>query len=443
MLLLNLLRFLQRERIHYVVVGDSENYFQEIHGDVDFVVDSQSLVEIHHILAQFCRQQAARIVQILRHEQAAWYYVLAWRDGANQLRFLHPDICGDYFRRGTLFLEAAELLTERVRTVDGSGNSFYTPRPASGFIYYLLKKVDKGELNDSHGRYLSGQWQRDAAASQEQLRRFWPEREADGLAQAAATNSWESVRAKLPALRLALRRGLPFSPKHFYSELKRKIDRVTRPTGAVVAMLGADGAGKSTVLAQVERDLAPAFRRTKRYHLRPHFGRSNADGPPVPAPHSKPPRSWPASMIKLGLWWTDYTSGYLCDVLPRVIHSTLVLYDRYYYDLAVDARRYRYGGSRRLAELVGRFVPRPHLTILLEAAAETLQARKQEVPLQETVRQQTAYRTLISKFATGHSVDAARPLREVVAAVDDLVLEFMAARTARRFGLARSDDVGH
>ena len=77
------------------------------------------------------------------------------------------------------------------------------------------------------------------------------------------------------------------------------MSRMVQPTGLLVAMLGADGAGKSTVLAQVEDDLAPAYRRTKRYHLRPHFGRVTADGPAVVDPTRnrrevglRPPSSW-------------------------------------------------------------------------------------------------------------------------------------------------------
>lgn len=442
MLALELFRYFERESVNYVVVGDSENYFHEIPGDIDIVVDQDSLSKIKDLLFLFCRQQHVRIVQALRHEQTAWYFVLAWTDAAGQLCFLHPDICADYLRLGKPFLKADEILVGRTRWFDKEGRSFYTPVPAQGFIYYLLKKIDKCDLNDQQGRYLSSQWKKDAIAAGMQVRRFWPEREAELIAQAAETNQWNQVRANLPKLQRALRSGLPFSAKHFYLELKRKISRVVQPTGLLVALLGADGAGKSTVLAQVEQDLAPAYRRTKRYHLRPHFGRDTADGPPVVAPHSKPARSWLASIAKLAMWWTDYTSGYFIDILPRVIHSTLVLFDRYYYDLMVDTRRYRYGGSRRLAQLVGNFIPPPHLVILLEAPAEVLQTRKQEVPLDETVRQQAAYRELVGKFSHGHRVNAAKPLHEVVTEVNGLILDFMAARTARRFGLARSEDHG-
>jgi thymidylate kinase len=350
---------------------------------------------------------------------------------------LHPDICADYLRFGQPFLKAHEILAGRNRWFDEEGRSFYTPAPAQGFVYYLLKKIDKSDLNEQHGRYLSSQWKKDPIAAGMQVRRFWTEREAELIAAAAETNQWDPVRANLPKLQRALRRGLRFSAKHFYQELRRKMSRMVQPTGLVVAMLGADGAGKSTVLSQVKQDLAPAYRRTKRYHLRPP---GEHCGWPAAVFHSKPLRGWLTSTVKLAMWWTDYTVGYFIYVLPWVIRSTLVLFDRYYYDLTVDSRRYRYGGSRWLAQLFGKFIPRPQLIILLDAPAEVLQARKQEVPIEETHRQQASYRALVGSFSDGHVVNAAKPLQEVVAQVSSSSISGEA--NGARFGLA-DDDHGH
>src|SRR5712691_7285601 len=90
-LALKLFSHLEREVVNYVIVGDSENYFHEITGDVDIVVDRKSFANVKDILFRFCRQHHVRIVQILRHEQTAWYFVLAWIDDTGRVRFLHPD----------------------------------------------------------------------------------------------------------------------------------------------------------------------------------------------------------------------------------------------------------------------------------------------------------------------------------------------------------------
>jgi thymidylate kinase len=231
----------------------------------------------------------------------------------------------------------------------------------------------------------------------------------------------------------------------------------------MVAVLGVDGAGKSTVMGRVEQDLAPAFWATKLYHGRaldsplrwrkqvrskrqerdrlkheatsaattnPHAVRLSRD------PHDKPSRGLALSLAKLALWWADYTVlGYVADVYPRLRRCELVLFDRYYHDLLVDPRRHRYGGPMWLARVVGRVFPRPHLVILLDAPAEVLHARKQEVSLEETARQRQAYLDLVKKVPNGHVVDASKPVHEVVADTQRIVLDHVAARTARRLKL--------
>jgi hypothetical protein len=62
-----------------------------------------------------------------------------------------------------------------------------------------------------------------------------------------------------------------------------------------------------------------------------------------------------------------------------------------------------------------------------------LHARKQEIPLAETIRQQADYRRLVRVFRGGRIVNVSRPLDEVVTEVDQVILDFMALRTAQRF----------
>jgi hypothetical protein len=80
--------------------------------------------------------------------------------------------------------------------------------------------------------------------------------------------------------------------------------------------------------------------------------------------------------------------------------------------------------------------------LILDAPAEVLQARKQEVSAVETARQLEAYREFAgSKAARGRPVlvNAAVPVDEVVHACAEKVLTRMATRTARRLHI---DQVG-
>ena len=66
---------------------------------------------------------------------------------------------------------------------------------------------------------------------------------------------------------------------------------------------------------------------------------------------------------------------------------------------------------------------------LLDAPAEVLQSRKQEVPIEETERQREAFLTLVNSLREGHVVDASRPAEEVTASIVRTVLEYLTTRT--------------
>jgi len=82
---------------------------------------------------------------------------------------------------------------------------------------------------------------------------------------------------------------------------------------------------------------------------------------------------------------------------------------------------------------VGWFIPRPQLVILLDAPPEVLYSRRRELPFEEITRQREAYLELTRNLPNGHVVDASKLLDEVVVRVEQLILDYMAERTARRF----------
>jgi thymidylate kinase len=227
------------------------------------------------------------------------------------------------------------------------------------------------------------------------------------------------------------------------SELARRVRRWSKPTGLWIAVLGPDGSGKSTVIDRLEAALEPAFRRTARFHLRPHLlkGTSAAEKPNTD-PHGQRPRGLLASALKLIYFWADYTLGYWLRVRPQLVRSTLVIFDRYFCDLLIDPRRFRSNGPRWLTRAIAAVIPMPDLLLILDAPAEVLQARKQEVPLEESARQVEAYRAFAgSGAARGQAelVDAASPVEDVVHACAERVLSLMAQRTAERLGVKKSE----
>ncbi|WP_333840209.1 DapH/DapD/GlmU-related protein [Pelomicrobium sp.] len=427
---------LEQAEIPYCVVGDSRGYLEAIESDLDLVVSQEAFQKIPRLLARFCREQDVRLVQWIQHEQTAIYFVLVWTDTAGKPCYLALDVCSDYYRAGRRLLAADEILAGRRLELDGAGEpkGFYVPSPAVQFIYYLLKKIDKGNLEDHHGEYLSERWRQDPDRARVLLERFWlTGGNAQRLACAAESNDWSAVRGDLPALRRALHRAVPRSFASMLGELHRKVVRVLQPTGALVVFLGPDGSGKSSVIEQVLADLAPAFRKTYRFHLRPRaLGSGNTTFARVTTPHASPPRGTLGSAAKLLYLALDHLVGYALVVRSLITRSTLVVFDRYYHDLLVDPGRYRHGGRLTLARWLARLVPRPDLWVLLDVPAEVAQARKAEVPAAESARQRRAYIELTARLANAIVIDAAQALPTVVADAEAAVLDVLERRVERR-----------
>jgi thymidylate kinase len=435
-----------------VLHGDktySERY--SIKKDVDVV--SEDPAQVPRILSD---GKVASIVRAFKGAQNTLYSLYLYRQHDGKPVFLELDVWSDCRRKGYVFFSGEELLKARKPF-----EYFDVLSPEFEFTCTLIKGLVMG-LHEGRAQRLSELYSENPSGCTKQLSRFLPAPEASLIAGAARSADWEPVFRQREHLRQALlenmSHGQPLGKARFWlGEIRVRVRGCIQPEGLMVTFLGTDGAGKSTVTARIEQDLAPVFSSTKRYH-RPVASplrwmkrfqtglRSGGHGSPStigldvqpvqPDAPGKPPHNLPASLLKLGLWWADFTVfGYLLSVYPQMVRSTLVILDRYYQDLLVHPDGYRYGGPLWLARLVGRLVPPPHLFILLDAPPEVIQARKQELPFEETARQREAYLEVVEGLPNAHVVDASQSLDEVVDEAERIILNYMARRTAQRLGL--------
>jgi len=122
------------------------------------------------------------------------------------------------------------------------------------------------------------------------------------------------------------------------------------------------------------------------------------DGKPVKNPHEKPNYGFVKSFLKLMFFLVDYNVGWFLKVFIRKRQSSLIIFDRYFDDLIVDPRRFRYGAGRKLAKIIRRFIPKPDLYIYLDVSENVVIGRKVEVTQEELIRQLRSYNTLSDEF---------------------------------------------
>jgi thymidylate kinase len=179
-----------------------------------------------------------------------------------------------------------------------------------------------------------------------------------------------------------------------------KVRRYLRPSGAIVAVLGVDGVGKSTVINSIKSVLEDATHGALEIkHLRPGLlpplarlkGKQIQQEGLVTDPHGSKSSGRFVSLLRISYLMADYVLGYWLVVRPIIAKCpAIVLFDRYAYDMALDPRRFRIGLPDRLVRWFTRIAPNPDLIICLHGDPAVIVARKQELPLEEVERQTEA-----------------------------------------------------
>lgn len=435
-----LLETLSKESSAYCILTGYEDLPDSFHSDIDFMVSPQDLERVPEWIAAIAGATGAKLFQTIQHEISARAFRLTAYE-SSQLVFVQLDSCSDYRHYGRFWLKAEEVLAARRLHPRG----FWIPSAAHEFLYYLIKRLNKRDFRVVHGERLSLLYSEDPARCRLLLSRFWNEGRVQNICSMAEKRDWQPLIQDIDPFRRDMlghpAEKFPARVASHWKNFDHSIDRVFRPTGGWIAFIGPDGCGKSSVIEAIVNEFSPLFQQIRRFHMRPSVLRGKTvQGAVVTDPHGKPARGSFASMAKIAYLAADYLLGYLVRVWPTTIRTKLVVFDRYFYDILVDPKRARYGGPKWFLKWIAAMLPQPELVILLNAPAEVLWSRKQEVAFEEVVRQQKAYLSLSESLKSVIVIDASQPLADVVRDTSNAIISYFSARAYSRLGLRKEPE---
>jgi thymidylate kinase len=242
------------------------------------------------------------------------------------------------------------------------------------------------------------------------------------LLDAARRSAWSELEAAGPALAAAWRR------QHRLASLRRRaIGRLARSAGPflrsrrgmTVALVGPDGAGKSSAAAALARSFPLAVRVV---YMSPAI-----------TPRQRPSPRGARLAVRIGaqLWrW--------CRAQALRLRGRLVVFDRYAYDALLPAR-WPLGPRGRLRRwLLGHACPAPQLIVVLDAPGALLHARTGEHDPVVLEAERRAYLRLARARAPAIVVNAShtpeRVRRDVSAAI---WAAYQSRWASKRFSLSR------
>lgn len=198
-----------------------------------------------------------------------------------------------------------------------------------------------------------------------------------------------------------------------------------------------DGTGKTTFIDALRIKISEFFvadlEKTTVYHFRPtllpNLGAVGEKAGVMKqdtnftVPHRAKPANVLSSFVRMTYYWLDYVIGMPLVLRKSAQFDHITIFDRYIYDFLVDPERTRIKLPYWLRRIFTRLVKQPSIVFVLQAPADVIYNRKQELTKGEINYQLEGFRKLSSLGDSVHFLDATKKPDEMAKDAIKIILD--------------------
>ena len=205
----------------------------------------------------------------------------------------------------------------------------------------------------------------------------------------------------------------------------------------MISVHAPDGTGKTTFIEHFGNELGfyyvcAADDLLDTYHFRPNIlPNLGAAGEKIgvmkqdkdfTVPHRAKSVGLISSFVRMTYYWLDYVIGVPLILRKNAQFNKITIFDRYIYDFISDPERARIKLPFRLRMMFAKLIKKPNVVFILEADAETIHRRKQELTIDEINHQLKSLHRLAVSGKYFYILDATKTPEEI--AMDAIKITF-------------------
>jgi thymidylate kinase len=398
------LSFLNKKKINYCILRNYKNFpYSNSSKDIDILIDKKNLRQINNFLLK-----NYHVTNFNERKNVVTYFITNILDGKK--RALHLDLITEiswkglkYFSNHEIFKNSKIYQNNKVLKIPSN----YHQAIITLFSSYLIG----GWIKMKYQSYTIRVFKSQRSKTINVLQNIAGEKLAIKIYNFNINKEYNQLIKILKYIKLRIifynffKNPIIFILnifKHYQKEIKI---RFTHYPLNEFCFLGVDGVGKSSIIKTLSKKLDGSAQHIKIIHLKHSLFEFEKKSSSNKIPHKGKPRSVVISVIKIFYWLYCY---HYKKIFHGYKNSTIILWDRYMYDILIDPIRYKIKLPKTLFNLSKIIVPKPDYTFILTGRPKDIFKRKKELTLNEIKNYNSKYLQISYKLKNSKIIDTSR-----------------------------------